>query len=282
MALTICNECGKEVSSSAESCPNCGNPINPIRTETTRAVVTPTPVEREEFPKWVIVPVVIIGALLIFLLFTLMSGNDENANDNVNVNITQDRPATTVNDRNPTKPADTTIVQSETTTAPTPVNEQQISPDTKTEVIENEPADDKGKVTLEAKVADKNGKVQSVRNEKFYLLDKDLESILREAKLERIENQSLVNSFGMSVLNPGKYREFNQKALNAINDHIKYDVLTDSAGKAEIGNIEPKNYYLFGIHKVGNSFAIWSSSVNIKKGENKLQFQPQRTTEIAQ
>lgn len=28
MALVKCDECGKEVSSKAKSCPNCGNPIN--------------------------------------------------------------------------------------------------------------------------------------------------------------------------------------------------------------------------------------------------------------
>lgn len=28
MALIKCNECGKEVSSNAVNCPNCGNPIN--------------------------------------------------------------------------------------------------------------------------------------------------------------------------------------------------------------------------------------------------------------
>lgn len=28
MALIKCSECGKEISSSAESCPNCGNPMS--------------------------------------------------------------------------------------------------------------------------------------------------------------------------------------------------------------------------------------------------------------
>lgn len=28
MALIKCSECGKDVSSNASSCPNCGNPIN--------------------------------------------------------------------------------------------------------------------------------------------------------------------------------------------------------------------------------------------------------------
>jgi hypothetical protein len=31
MALIICNECGKEVSEKAVSCPSCGNPINSVK-----------------------------------------------------------------------------------------------------------------------------------------------------------------------------------------------------------------------------------------------------------
>lgn len=30
MALIKCEECGKEISSEAQSCPNCGNPIKPV------------------------------------------------------------------------------------------------------------------------------------------------------------------------------------------------------------------------------------------------------------
>ncbi len=287
MALTICKECGKEVATTAAACPNCGNPINPVKKQT-KTVITPTPVENEQpFPTWVIFPIIIVGALLIFLLYSMFSSNDETASDNVNINIGQDQIATRTIDNDAQKPVDTTIVEGDTdipntTTAPppAPVNEQQIPPDTRTEVGENGSKDDKGKVMLDAKFADKNGKVQNVKDEKFYLLDKDLETILREANLQGIENQSLKNSFGLSVIDPGKYSEFNKKALDAINDHIKYDVLTNSDGKAEFGNVEPKSYYLFGIHKVGNGFAIWNSAVTVNKGENKLQIQPQRPTEI--
>ncbi|OHA56213.1 MAG: hypothetical protein A2441_04140, partial [Candidatus Veblenbacteria bacterium RIFOXYC2_FULL_42_11] len=35
MALVKCNECGKAVSNVAPTCPNCGNPIQPILIEQT-------------------------------------------------------------------------------------------------------------------------------------------------------------------------------------------------------------------------------------------------------
>ena len=135
---------------------------------------------------------------------------------------------------------------------------------------------------IDAKVATRTGAPQAVRNEKFYLLDKDLESILSAADIDPIEGQTLTNSFGLAVLYPARYGEFNSKALNAIKKHIKYNTLTDSGGKGQMKNITPDSYYLFGITKGRNGFAVWSSPVTIQAGENILNLSPQRMTEIEQ
>ncbi len=45
-------------------------------------------------------------------------------------------------------------------------------------------------------------------------------------------------------------------------------------------NIEPDSYYLFGITKSGKGFAVWSSPVSIRNGENVLNLSPQALTEI--
>jgi hypothetical protein len=138
----------------------------------------------------------------------------------------------------------------------------------------------KGSVTIDARIAGKTGQPQPVKNEKFYLLDKDLESILSEAGLEPIEGQSLMNSLGLSVLYPDRFNEFNRDALRAIKGHIKYAGTTDGSGKAELGGIEPNSYYLFGVTKSGRGFAIWSSPVSIIPGQNALNLTPQRLTEM--
>lgn len=281
MPLITCPDCGKDVSTSAEACPNCGHPFKIQPTQNT--VVTPTPTNDNSVPKWIVFPVIILGIILLFLLIYMLSGGNKNAgNENVNVDVTTQRPDSIPTNTTQVETAPTVQESSESIpplTIDTPIddNQQIIPTDTQTQVVEN-----KGKVELEAKVADKNGKVTTVNNEKFYLLDKDLESILREANLQGIQNQNLVNSFGLSVLNPDQYKEFNQKALDAINDHIKYNALTSSGGKASLNDVEPKSYYLFGIHKVGNGFAIWNSPVNIKPGQNTLKIEPKRTTEINQ
>lgn len=43
MSMIICNECGKEISDKAQSCPNCGNPINiaPIQPQSQKPVKKP-------------------------------------------------------------------------------------------------------------------------------------------------------------------------------------------------------------------------------------------------
>ncbi len=275
MALQICPDCGKEVSTSAEACPNCGHPFK--QTPATEQVVHNTTSEqRSEVPKWLIFPVIALVGILIVLFIMLFRSTDDNANENVNIDIAAETQRQTTRDSSArTTDTPTGVAPPTTTDIPDSDNQQTVPADTQTQV------EDSGKVELEAKVADKNGKVTPVEDEKFYLLDKDFESILREANLKSIENQTLTNSFGLSVLYPDRYGEFNEKALKAINDHVKYDVLTGSSGKAEISNVEPKSYYLFGIHKVGNGFAIWNYPVTIKAGQNKLNIQPQRMTEIS-
>ncbi len=281
MSLINCAECSKEISSSADSCPNCGHPVlkGPIRNDHVMVAN-----EKEEpFPKWVIAPIAILGAIFLFTLIYVIQNSDRADRENINVDLASTQPVVERDVNLTVQPAEsdsgTTIpYPSDIQTAPQE-NNQTVGADTRTTVIEETPG--KARVELNAKVADPKGNITAVKAEKFYLLDKDLNEILREANLKPIQNQNLVNSFGLSVIYPDKFSDFNQKALSAINDHIKYDTLTDSNGVAQISNVNPDKYFLFGIHKVGKGFAVWSSRVAITEGNNKLNIQPQRTQELA-
>jgi hypothetical protein len=143
------------------------------------------------------------------------------------------------------------------------------------------PAASKGTVVIDAKVSTRTGRPQPVKNERFYLLDKDLETILSEADIEPIEGQTLTNSFGLSVMYPSRYGDFHRDALQAIKGHIKYAGQTDTAGKAQLGNVEPDSYYLFGVTTTSGGFAVWSSPVTVSGGQNLLNLSPQPMTEIA-
>ncbi|HSK74719.1 MAG TPA: zinc ribbon domain-containing protein [Pyrinomonadaceae bacterium] len=272
MALIICPECGKEVSASAVACPNCGHPFATLDPPTVvRETVPPPVIERETFPKWVLIPIVVIGVLLLFTLVALYR-NQEPDERNINVDLSAQKRAAntkTVNTRIDDEPSQVIVPSApETTTAPP----QTIPPQSQTEVTRTEIPDstDRGTLSLEVKITNPNGGTRPVTDEKFYLLDKDLESILNEANLQPISGQSMVNSFGLSVLYPDRYNDFRTKALSAINNHIEHSLTTDSSGKAQIKGIQPDSYYLFGITTSSNSFSVWNSPVTIRPGENPL------------
>ena len=271
MSLIYCPECGHEISTAAVACPNCGRPLSARPPVVERTAVV-APVQRDEgVPKWIFIPLGVIGAVLLLVFFVFVSRNSEDANTNLNVNVTARRQSTTANaDRS-------TDIPSSTVTVP-PADSQTVTvPGSQTTV--NAPPS-KGSVTIDAKIASRTGAPQPVKNEKFYLLDKDLEMILSEAGLEPIEGNSLMNSLGLSVLYPDRYDDFNRNALRAIKNHIKYAGTTDGSGKAELGGIEPDSYYLFGITKSGRGFAIWSSPVSIVAGQNALNLTPAQLNEM--
>lgn len=280
MSLIYCPECGHEVSPIATACPNCGHPFKPTpsvhATPVPRVVVTDIPPEKEGFPTWAFVPIGVLAVVALFALFYAFSRNNDNANERLNVNLTAKR--------TPEGPRETARTESQTVTVPpsstTTTTESQTVQVPGSQATVTAPPD-KGVAIVDAKIATRSGSPLPVRNEKFYLLDKDLESILDSANLDPIEGQSsLLTSFGLSVMNPGKYSEFNRRAMDAIRRHIKFSTTTDGSGKGQMSNVEPDSYYLFGVTKTKEGFAIWSSPVSIAAGQNNLNLSPQSITEV--
>jgi len=290
MSLVNCPECGHEVSNEAVACPNCGRPLSAPTPVIQRKVVVAENRADEGFPKWVIAPIVILALVVIFLLIAITRNNEEAVNTRtVNVNLdsqrrsADSRETSSRTDTSPNQievPSSSTTVNppSSSTTAPSyPSSSTSVPPSSSVTV----PAD-KGVVMIDAKIATRTGTVQSVKNEKFYLLDKDLEQILSEADLEPIEGNSLSDSFGLAVMYPDRYGSFQRDALAAIKKHIKYSVTTGADGKAAMKDVKPDSYYLFGITKSRNGFAIWSSPVSITGGENRLNLQPATLNEMSE
>ncbi|MEJ7863396.1 MAG: zinc ribbon domain-containing protein [Pyrinomonadaceae bacterium] len=288
MSLMICPECAHEVSSSAATCPNCGHPFaTPVIQR--KVIVNEVVPERDGFPKWAFIPLGILGALLLFVLFAFMRNNDD---DQKNINVKIGSTQTADNSRETTTRTTTSGAPNEIVVPPSsqpgqvyvPQSSTSIPPPSQSTTIQSVPPEtivsDKGTVKIEAKLAGRTGGSQPVGKENFYLLDKDLQSILSEADIDDEEGQGLTNAFGLSIVYPSKYSETRKKALDAINKHIIYKTLTDSGGKAQIKDVKPDSYYLYGITKSGNGFAIWSSPVTIQAGDNSLVLPPARLTEI--
>ncbi len=276
MSLIYCPECGNEISDAALACPNCGRPINAVPAIETTVIRQGSRRDNEDIPRWVYIPLGIIGGVALLLLFVFFVRNSSGDESNLNVKVSADRPV----DRR-----DTTRASSDTAAEANPsVTDTPLSTDSQTVTVpgtEVATTETRGSVVVDAKVTMRNGQTRPVRNEKFYLLDEDIESILSNASLEPIDGQSLINSFGLSVSFPDRYGDFNRRALAAIRPHIKHSALSNAAGQAEFGNIEPDSYYLFGITRNEGGFAFWSSPVSIRPGENVLNLSPQPLTKIS-
>ena len=279
MSLMHCPECGHEISNSAVACPNCGRPIN-VEPVVERKVVVAHH-RPKGVPTWAIATVGIMGLLLLFFIFFLFSrGSSDDANENTRLRVNMNAQGRSAN-------RDTVAATNEPSTvtsvpaAPSSVN---VPPSTETQVGGSQvslPAQPtKGTAVIQAKVITKNNTQQPVKGQRFYLLDKDIEQILTEARVDPIEGNTLTASMGLAAAMPDMYGDFQRRAMAAIKNHIKYAGTTDSNGKAQVGNIDPNSYYLFGVVRSGNGFAIWSSPVAINAGENVLDLAPQSITEI--
>lgn len=273
MSLLNCPECGHEVSATAISCPNCGlqinAPIPPIVER--RVVVAQTPAE-STFPPWAIVPIVLIGIILLFVGYMVFRSNDDQGNTNVNLSVAERRQIETPRETRTTVPSTVPQVPSapsQTTTVPGTASS-----------VPNAPPPDKGVVTINAKIAPSRGEPTAARGTKFYLLDKDLESILSEARIEPLEGNSLTSSLGLASVFPERYGEFQRAAMKAIARHVKYSTTSGANGVAGIKGVDPSGYYLFAIARVGRGFALWNSPVSVAAGDNVMNLSPQSVTEI--
>jgi len=283
MSLVICPECANEISSAADACPNCGHPF--VKPVVQPNVIVQEFVEEESgFPKWAFIPLGLLGILLLGILFyALRSGDDDQRN--INVKIASQPPVT--NTRETTIRTDTplpnqVVVPPSSSSQTVVVPAAPPSSTTTTTVPSTETVvPDKGTVSLEAKVLSKTGSPQPVRNVKFYLLKKDLNSILNDAKIEDETGQGLVNALGLSIVFPDRYGDVRQKAMSAIGKQSVHSITTDASGKAQLKDVKPDNYYLFAITKTGNGFAVWDSPITIQAGQNSLVLSPVSPTEVA-
>jgi len=275
MSLIYCPECGHEISTAAVACPSCGRPVTTPTTQVPRVIVERQP-KPDSVPAWVIAPVVILGVLVLFgLIYLVTSGDDSNSNLSVNVNAQRSETArasnTASSDVSSIPPS--TMPVTNTPGAGYPVPSQNV-PGSSGSVPQS------GTVLIDAKVSTRNGSTQGARNTRFYLLDKDLEAILSDAEIEPIEGQSLANSLALATADQARYGAFYKEAMSALKEHIKYAGNTDGAGKAQLGSVKPDQYYLFGVARTGEGFAMWNSTVSVIAGDNAVNLTPQQLTQM--
>ena len=272
--LIHCPECGHENSDTAVACVECGRPIHtappPI---VERRVIVEQP-DNTGVPTWAFVAMGVVAVGVIAILFFVLKGPTDQANANINVNTA------TVKRNTVTDPSRTTTVSaSETQPASIPAQTTTV-PGTATSVP-NAPPPDKGSVVINARIAPATGGTPLVpRSTKFYLLDKDLETVLSEARVEPIEGNTLAASLGLAAVYPDRYGDFQRAAMRAIAAHARYSGTSSATGAANVSGVVPDSYYLFAITRVGKGFALWNSPVSVIAGENVMNLSPQSVTEV--
>lgn len=269
MSLVFCPECGHEISSNAVACPSCGRPIATVPVVEKKVVVRPP---AAGFPPWAFIPIGLIGLVLLIVFYVAVFQSNEPAN--TNVNVTRRASSEPVRETRTT-----TVPSSESQPVTVPPGQTTTIPGTTT-APPVAPPPDKGTVVINARVAPRTGSPQAARSAKFYLLDKDVEAILSEAHVEPIEGNDLMSSIGLATVFPDRYGDFLRSAMRAVAAHSKYSGTTDVGGNASLQGIMPKEYFLFGITKVGRGFALWNAPVSVIAGQNNLNLSPQNVTEI--
>ena len=187
MSLIYCHECNHEVSTAADACPNCGLRMRPPVVE--KRVLVTEAARENSFPPWAIAAVVFTGIAVLILGFLLFRSTNEQANANINVNVAQRRGTNT----EPVRDTRTTTVPSTSTEIPVTSSgptQTTTVPGTATSVP-NAPPPDKGLVKINARIAPRQGDPRAASGTKFYLLDKDVEQILSEARVKPSEGHSL-------------------------------------------------------------------------------------------
>lgn len=276
MSLLICPECSHEVSSAASACPGCGFQMRPPVIEK-RVLVTQPPSD-SSMPPWAIAALAFTVIGVVIVGFLLFRSSSDQANTNVNVNLAQRRATASEPDRDvrPTTVPSTSTDTPVTSSIPSQTTTVQGTDTT----VSNVPPPGKGVVKINARIASRQGEPRAAGSTKFYLLDKDVEQILSEARVSPIEGNSLSASLGLAAVFPGRYSEFQRAAMRAIGAHVKYSGTTSSSGTADLKGVSPSSYYLFAISRVGRGFALWNQSVSVIAGENVMNLSPQSVTEV--
>jgi hypothetical protein len=235
-----------------------------------RKVIVVQPPPSSSFPNWAFVPIVLLAIVLIVVVYVAFRPPADQANTNVNVSVAARRtPNEPVREQRTSSEPQAAAAPAQTTTVP---GTSTSSP--------NVPPPDKGKVTINARVAPVTGQPQAARGTRFYLLDKDLETILSEARLQAIAGNTLSASLGLAAVYPDRYGDFQRAATKAISQHVKYSGTTSSGGTTDLKGIVPNSYYLFAISRVGQGFALWDQPVSVVVGDNVMNLSPQSVTEV--
>ena len=126
---------------------------------------------------------------------------------------------------------------------------------------------------LSAQVQFLNNKNRPAGFSEFFLSKNDLSSILRESGITIPSGKNIKSSaelWARSVQRGYRYPGVASSIRNALASKSLARLKTNSIGKANLGNIEPGNYFVIGTSPLGQVGVVWSKSVRLAPGSNNI------------
>jgi hypothetical protein len=132
----------------------------------------------------------------------------------------------------------------------------------------------KGTLSIEAGIIFKNGDVKPVARTDFYLLDDDLETIIKnlgvEEKVLKGRDLPTLTQLAFWKQYQNLYQDTFSKAMEAIEKHSVSKMTSDFSGKGEFPPVKIGKYWLVGIGGTANQVIIWNLPIEIKTGKQPI------------
>jgi hypothetical protein len=136
------------------------------------------------------------------------------------------------------------------------------------------PAKRTGSIAIQAGLVYTMGGAQPVARVQFYLLDEDLEEILRRVevrpRIDAGDNISFVDRYSLATVYPMREQVYLEACAKEIQPHIRQSITTDFNGNGRFNAVPVGTYYLMGITKTRKGYAVWNLAVEVKPGENQI------------
>ncbi len=124
-------------------------------------------------------------------------------------------------------------------------------------------------IHMKAGIVYKFGGAQPAARVTFYLLDDNLQTILR--KLDWLRDKDWAYTFGHNMTTSSSGFEANRQYINeTIKPHIVQTGTTDFDGTAKFEGLRPGTYYLAGVAETRGDFVVWNVPVNISEAQTTV------------
>ncbi|MDM7923921.1 MAG: hypothetical protein QUS14_16620 [Pyrinomonadaceae bacterium] len=134
---------------------------------------------------------------------------------------------------------------------------------------------EKASVSITMTLLDAAGTPEPAKNVKLHLLDEEPLTIFSRAGISPLEGRTILETYGVSIAEPIRYREVRRSGKQAIEEHAKYSVTSDSDGIVDIADVKPGKYHIFGATKVEQGYAMWNAQASIGAGANLINLSAQ-------